>query len=84
MPMRMITSDLSRQNNPLYTAPPTGKIQAAVWDLTSTTLPPDLEPESVDIIVLIFVLSALHPNEWRNAVSNVHKVIVLSSTSQRS
>ncbi|EJF64335.1 methyltransferase [Dichomitus squalens LYAD-421 SS1] len=63
------------QNNPLYSAPPIGKIQAAVWDLTSPTLPPDLEPGSVDIIVLIFVLSALHPNEWHNAVSNMHKLL---------
>ncbi|RPD64512.1 methyltransferase [Lentinus tigrinus ALCF2SS1-7] len=63
------------QNNPLYTSPPVGTIQAAVWDLTSPTLPPDLEPGSVDIIVLIFVLSALHPSEWANAVSNVHKLL---------
>ncbi|TFK92452.1 methyltransferase [Polyporus arcularius HHB13444] len=63
------------QNNPLYTSPPVGTIQSAVWDLTSHTLPPDLEPGSVDIIILIFVLSALHPSEWANAVSNVHKLL---------
>ncbi|KAM5534498.1 hypothetical protein V8D89_011830 [Ganoderma adspersum] len=63
------------QNNPLYTAPPMGTIQAAVWDLTSNTLPPHVEPGTVDIILLIFVLSALHPCEWANAVSNVHKLL---------
>ncbi len=55
-----------------------GTIQAAVWDLTSNTLPPYVEPGSVDVILLIFVLSALHPSEWANAVSNVHKVGRLS------
>ena len=65
------------QNNPLYASPPVGTIQAAVWDLTSPTLPPGLEPGSVDIIILIFVLSALHPSEWANAVSNVHKVTLV-------
>ncbi|PIL24822.1 hypothetical protein GSI_12708 [Ganoderma sinense ZZ0214-1] len=63
------------QNNPLYTAPPVGTIQAAVWDLTSSTLPPHVEPGTVDVILLIFVLSALHPSEWANAVSNVHKLL---------
>ncbi|KAI1790240.1 methyltransferase [Ganoderma leucocontextum] len=63
------------QSNPLYTTPPVGTIQAAVWDLTSTTLPPHVDPESVDVILLIFVLSALHPSEWANAVSNVHKML---------
>ncbi|KAI0794363.1 methyltransferase [Fomes fomentarius] len=63
------------QNNPLYISPPVGAIQAAVWDLTSPIFPPGLEPGSVDIVVLIFVLSALHPNEWVNAVSNVHKLL---------
>ena len=42
--------------------------------MSSDQLPEDLEPESVDMAVLIFVLSALHPTEWLNAVKNVHKV----------
>jgi len=42
--------------------------------LSSDQLPGDLEPESVDIAVFIFVLSALHPDEWFIAVKNVHKV----------
>ncbi|KAI9062762.1 methyltransferase [Trametes sanguinea] len=61
------------QNNPLYLSPPLGTIDAAVWDLTSFELPPGLEPGSVDIITLVFVMSALHPQEWANAVSNIHK-----------
>ncbi|KAI0732161.1 methyltransferase [Fomitopsis betulina] len=63
------------QTNPLYTSPPIGSIQAAVWDMSSSELPLDVAPESVDIIVLIFVLSALHPQEWQRAVQNVHKML---------
>ncbi|PCH44560.1 methyltransferase [Wolfiporia cocos MD-104 SS10] len=63
------------QHNPLYTSPPCGFIQAAVWDLTSSEFPAGIQPNSVDIIVLVFVLSALHPREWRNAVANIHKML---------
>ncbi|KAK7062515.1 hypothetical protein VNI00_000003 [Paramarasmius palmivorus] len=65
------------QNNPLYKNPPVGRIKASVWDLTSGSLPPGFEdqPGSVDIVVLVFVLSALHPDEWGRAVLNVHKLL---------
>lgn len=65
---------VNEKTNPLYSSPPLGTIQAGVWDLTSSSLPPDVLPGSVDIVLLIFVLSALHPHEWRNAVANIHKV----------
>lgn len=58
----------------MYESPPIGSIKAGVWDLSSGGLPEDLEPGSVDIAVFIFVLSALHPDEWFNAVKNVHRV----------
>lgn len=64
-----------QQNNPLYADPPIGSIQAAVWDLTSEgTLPPGVEPNTVDIILCVFVLSALHPDEWGKAIANIHRV----------
>lgn len=63
------------QNNPLYGNPPVGSIQSAVWDLTSeNTPPPGLEPATVDIVLCVFVLSALHPNEWGKAIANIHRV----------
>lgn len=62
------------QRNPAYESPPIGNIRASVWDLSSDQLPTDLEPGSVDIAVLIFVLSALHPDEWFSAVKNAHRV----------
>lgn len=56
-----------------------GSCYADVWDLASTdpqdqeqaVLPPRLTPGSADVVVLIFVLSALHPDEWRAAARNV-------------
>ncbi|KAH9951088.1 methyltransferase [Amylocystis lapponica] len=63
------------QTNPLYLAPPIGTIRAAVWDLSTPSLPPEVAPGSVDIVILVFVLSALHPNEWRSAVANIHKML---------
>ena len=57
-----------------------GSIHASVWDLADKqNLPEGVEPGSIDIIVMIFVLSALHPNEWRQAVSNVYRVSSLAT-----
>ncbi|KAF8835980.1 methyltransferase [Paxillus ammoniavirescens] len=64
------------QNSPLYTAPAIGSIQAAVWDLSSeNTLPPGVEPGTVDIVLCVFVLSALHPDEWGKAIANIHRML---------
>ncbi|KAF8548710.1 methyltransferase [Imleria badia] len=64
------------QQNSLYADPPIGSIQAAVWDLTSeSTLPPGVESETVDIVLCVFVLSALHPNEWGKAIANIHRML---------
>jgi tRNAThr (cytosine32-N3)-methyltransferase len=65
------------QENELYKAPPCGTIEADVWDLTSDSLPEGVEPESADIVIMVFVFSALHPDEWAKAVANVHKVSLL-------
>ena len=77
---QLMFSTLS-QTNPLYSNPPHGRMHASVWDLSSTnSLPEDVAPGTVDIIVMIFVLSALHPNEWEVAIDNVHKVRTKLST----
>jgi tRNAThr (cytosine32-N3)-methyltransferase len=63
------------QRNPLYGSPTScGKISAAVWDLTGTELPPNIEEGSVDLVLCVFVLSALHPDEWAQAVANIYRV----------
>lgn len=67
--------------NSLYDNPTCGSCHASVWDLTSCTaegnpMPPDgVEPHSLDIVVAIFVISALHPNEWKRAVANIRHVL---------
>ena len=50
-------------------------IQADVWDVAGDILPPELGEGSVDIVVMIFIFSALSPNQWKKAVSNIYKVL---------
>jgi tRNAThr (cytosine32-N3)-methyltransferase len=50
-------------------------IQADVWDVASDSLPPGLEESSVDVAVLIFIFSALSPDQWAKAVDNVYRVL---------
>lgn len=50
-------------------------IQADVWDIAGEELPPGLGKESVDVVVMIFIFSALAPNQWEKAVSNIFKVL---------
>ncbi|KAF9420070.1 hypothetical protein BGZ94_009226 [Podila epigama] len=60
------------KSNPAYD-PKRGK--AFVWDLAGDDIPPEVEPESMDVLVLIFVLSALHPDKWENAMNNLYKLL---------
>lgn len=53
----------------------TKHMQADVWDVAGDCLPPDVEEESVDVAIMVFVFSALSPREWARAVQNVHKVL---------
>ncbi|KAI8884553.1 methyltransferase [Backusella circina FSU 941] len=48
---------------------------AFVWDLTSEDIPKDIEPGSLDMIVLIFVFSALASEQWEQAVKNITKML---------
>ncbi|KAJ2484143.1 hypothetical protein EV174_002667 [Coemansia sp. RSA 2320] len=52
-----------------------GRCMALVWDLSSADLPSGVEPASVDIVLMIFVFSALHPNQWSQAVENAYRVL---------
>ncbi|KAL1738665.1 S-adenosyl-L-methionine-dependent methyltransferase, partial [Schizophyllum fasciatum] len=63
------------QHSELYLNPPIGQIHALPWDLTSDDLPEDIEEGSVDIVTLIFVLSALHPDEWCKAMRNIQRML---------
>jgi tRNAThr (cytosine32-N3)-methyltransferase len=50
-------------------------IQADVWDIAGDELPPGLEEGSVDIAILIFIFSALAPDQWDQALKNVHRLL---------
>lgn len=78
--LRMIAADFapravelvktSEHFNPKYGS-------ACVWDLANEdgSLPEGVEPQSVDIAVMIFVMSALAPNQWERAMDNLHKIM---------
>ncbi|CAO3641584.1 unnamed protein product [Cunninghamella blakesleeana] len=59
-------------NNPDYNPK---RSKAFVWDLSSEQLPQDIQPESLDIIVMIFVFSALAPEQWNQAIKNIHRML---------
>ncbi|KAJ2613602.1 hypothetical protein H4S08_002108 [Coemansia sp. RSA 1365] len=48
---------------------------AFVWDLASTELPPNVAPESIEIMLMVFVFSALHPSQWKQAVANAYQLL---------
>lgn len=48
-----------------------GTLRAEVWDVASDELPEGLAPGSVDVVVLIFIFSALNPKQWQRAVKNI-------------
>lgn len=50
-------------------------MQADVWDVSGSELPPGVEEGSVDLVLMIFVFSALSPAEWSRAVENVYRVL---------
>jgi tRNAThr (cytosine32-N3)-methyltransferase len=50
-------------------------IQADVWDVAGEHLPPGLAEDTVDVVLMIFIFSALSPSQWEQAVHNVHRVL---------
>ncbi|KAI1410950.1 methyltransferase [Hypoxylon sp. FL1857] len=50
-------------------------MQADVWDAASEELPPGLEEGSVDVVLMIFIFSALSPRQWDQAVRNIYRVL---------
>lgn len=55
---------------------PKGHLTLAVWDVTSPdTLPPGLTEGSLDVVVMIFIFSALEPSQWRQAVRNIYRLL---------
>ena len=50
-------------------------MQACVWDISSEGLPPGVREGSVDVVLLVFIFSALNPKQWDAAVRNVWRVL---------
>ena len=50
-------------------------MQACVWDISSEGLPPGVREGSVDVVMLVFIFSALNPKQWDAAVRNVWRVL---------
>ncbi|KAI1106134.1 methyltransferase [Jackrogersella minutella] len=53
----------------------TDLMQADVWDAAGEDLPPGLEESSVDVVLMIFIFSALSPKQWEQAVRNIYRVL---------
>ncbi|XP_029445213.1 methyltransferase-like protein 6 [Rhinatrema bivittatum] len=60
------------KQNPLYN---TERCTAFQCDLTKDDLLDNVPAESVDVVILIFVLSAIHPDKMHFAVENICKVL---------
>ncbi|KAJ5094357.1 hypothetical protein N7456_010218 [Penicillium angulare] len=54
---------------------------ADVWDAAAEpteeadSLPPGLTEGSVDVVILIFIFSALNPNQWDKALRNIYRLL---------
>ncbi|XP_053454994.1 tRNA N(3)-methylcytidine methyltransferase METTL6 [Nycticebus coucang] len=60
------------KQNPLYN---TERCKVFQCDLTKDDLLDHILPESVDVVMLIFVLSAIHPEKMHCVLQNVYKVL---------
>ncbi|KFY38717.1 hypothetical protein V494_04225 [Pseudogymnoascus sp. VKM F-4513 (FW-928)] len=67
-----IAVDVMRENDVYAT---TDQMQADVWDAAGPELPPGLEEGSVDVVLMIFIFSALAPAQWAQAVANIFRVL---------
>jgi tRNAThr (cytosine32-N3)-methyltransferase len=68
------------KSNPAYQSEENiGSIAASVWDVAAPpsaktgelNLPEGIEPGSVDVVVMIFIFSALAPTQWEQALRNI-------------
>ncbi|RYO84369.1 hypothetical protein DL766_007656 [Monosporascus sp. MC13-8B] len=53
----------------------TNVMQADVWDAAGEDLPPGLGEDSVDVVLMVFIFSALSPAQWEQAAKNIYRVL---------
>lgn len=72
-----VAVDLVRSNESYEENNKKGVAYASVWDLANPdgVLPENIEPNSVDIVIMVFVFLALHPDQWKHAVNNLAKIL---------
>ena len=51
------------------------KISAENWDVAGDSVPPGIDDESIDVVLMVFIFSALSPQQWRSAVMNIWRVL---------
>ncbi|CAD5124335.1 DgyrCDS12627 [Dimorphilus gyrociliatus] len=61
------------QDNPIYEA--SDRCKTFECDVTKDSLSETVQPNSVDIASLIFVLSAIHPEKMLYSIENIYKVL---------
>ncbi|RMZ82847.1 hypothetical protein DV737_g1942, partial [Chaetothyriales sp. CBS 132003] len=52
-----------------------GKFRAEVWDAAGKDLPQGVLEGSVDVLIMIFVFSALSPSQWAQCVHNIKRLL---------
>ncbi|GMM48667.1 tRNA(Thr) (cytosine(32)-N(3))-methyltransferase [Pichia kluyveri] len=72
-----VAVELVRSNENFELLNKSGNAFSSVWDLANEEgeIPADMEENSVDIAVMIFVFSALNPKQWETAMKNLRKVL---------
>ena len=65
--------DLIKQSDFYQEEHEKGTIVADRWDITDSKLP--VEEGTVDVIIMIFVFSALEPQQWKAAIDNAAKLL---------
>ena len=72
-----VAVDLVKSNESFISNHEKGVAYSSVWDLANPegNIPEDLPPNSVDIVIMVFVFLALHPDQWKQAVDNLSSAI---------
>lgn len=66
-----VAVDLVR-SNPAYDPK---HMQAETWDVSDPNgLPEYIQPGSMDVVILVYIFSALHPKQWEAAIANIARV----------